>query len=457
MAFNIQQTAEREKTVKATLQEERVCMMGLGYVGLTLGLALAEVGVKVYGVDKNPSLVATLNQRKGHFYERGLDALLRKYLGTHFYAGESLPADAHCNFFIISVGTPLNERQEPNLKFVESCAEEIGRQLRKEDTVILRSTVPIGTTRKVALPILEKVSGLKAGEDFSLVFAPERTVEGNALREIRELPQIIGGLDEKSFIKASNLFRKTTHTIINVSSVEGAEMVKIMDNTSRDLNFAISNELALICEKLDLDAVELIQASNMGYNRNNIPLPSPGVGGACLSKDPYILLDVAKKVGHDSKLIHLGRKINEYMPEHVAEQTRQFFKRHKKNVDSKIFILGFAFKAKPLTSDTRNSPTEILVKKLKEFCKNIHGYDPAVTPETISKEFGVTPAGIEEGFENADAVILMLNNDCYRDLDIFALLAKTKKPTFFYDGWQLFKPADIASVEGIEHGGTGFA
>lgn len=450
------ETLPRKKQVKATLQEEKVCILGLGYVGLTLAVTLAEIKIKVVGVDTNKSLIDTVSQGKSYFYEKGLDVLVKKYLGDNFQVSERIPDKCDFNVFIIGVGTPLNAARTPDLASVEGSAKEIGRFLKPEDMVILRSTVPVGTTRNVVKPILERASGLKAGEDFSLVFAPERTVEGNALRELRELPQIIGAVDEKSFIKASNLFRKITPTVINVSSLEGAEMIKIMDNTHRDLNFAIANEMALICESLGLNAVELIKAANMGYNRTNIPVPSPGVGGACLSKDPYILLDVARQAGHHSHFIELGRKINEHMPGHVADKVKKFLVEHKKGKNPKIFILGFAFKAKPMTSDIRNSPTLLLLDQLRSTSDQIYGYDPAVDGDAIRSDFKVKPCAIADGFHQADAVIIMLNHDIFAEVDIFSLLSTTRKPCFFYDGWQLFKRSDILQVKGITYEGVGF-
>lgn len=436
--------------------DEHVCVLGLGYVGLTLAVTFAELQVQTVGVDKNPQVLESLKKGKSHFYEKGLDGVLKKYLGDTLTVVPSIPENEEFNVFIISAGTPIKADGTPNLSFVENCAAEIAKHLKPESLVILRSTVPVGTTRNVVLPVLEKVSGLKAGQDFSLVFAPERTVEGNALRELRELPQIIGGIDEKSFIKASNLFRKTTPTVIKVSTLEAAEMVKIMDNTYRDLNFAIANELSLICEKLQLNAVEVIKAANMGYNRTNIPLPSPGVGGACLSKDPYILLDVSRKAGYEAKFVEIGRKINEFMPVNAAERVKIFLKRHSKPANPKIFIMGFAFKAKPMTSDIRNSPTETLVKKLKEISSELYGFDPAVQPSEIQSAFGVKPCSVEDGFKNADCIVTMLNHEMYAELDIFSLLNTAKKPVLFYDGWQQFKPADIRQIPGVIHEGTGF-
>jgi nucleotide sugar dehydrogenase len=179
--------------------------------------------------------------------------------------------------YVITVGTPiLRPSLQPNLEYVRSATAEVAKVLRKGDLVILRSTVPVGTTRTVVLPMLEEVSGLKVGQDFDLAFCPERTVEGRALRELRELPQIVGGFDVAGAERAARLFRRSTQTIIDVGSIESAEMLKIMDNTYRDVMFSYANQMALLCEALGLDLVPLVRAANQGYNRNSIPVPGRG-------------------------------------------------------------------------------------------------------------------------------------------------------------------------------------
>ena len=172
---------------------------------------------------------------------------------------------------------------------------------------------------------VEEESGLKVGKDFHFSFAPERTIEGKAIIELEENSQIIGGFDQESVDITSSLFRKITHTIVAVSNIEAAEMVKILDNTYRDIRFAYSNEIAIICEKLGLNAIELINAANVHYPRNNIPVPSPGVGGACLSKDPHILTYFSRISGYNPKLIEEGRNVNEKIPSLIVDRISERF------------------------------------------------------------------------------------------------------------------------------------
>lgn len=436
-------------------REKHVCTMGLGYVGLTLALTLADSGFLVTGVDKNLSLLKKIKSGESPFYEKGLDTLLRKYLGGNFKVSSHIPSD-NFSVFIISVGTPVNKAKKPVLKEVIECTREVSKFLRKGSLVIGRSTVPVGTTRNVIGKIIEKTSGFKMGKDYHIVYAPERTIEGKALKEIRELPQIVGGIDEESVEKASVFFRRITQTIVNVSSLEAAEMIKIMDNTYRDLNFAIANELALICEKKSLDAVEIIRAANMGYNRNNIPVPSPGVGGLCLSKDPYILIDVAREAGYKTKLVKQGRIINESMPLHMVKKVEKFVKRNGLSRNKlKIFVMGFAFKGRPLTSDMRNSPTIDLVRGLRKLTGNIYGHDPAVSRKEI-EQLKVKSVSIDQGFKGADCVVVMLNHEMYEDIDIFALIGKAKKPLLLLDGWQIYNPKEMGEIAGVCYEGVGF-
>ena len=210
----------------------------------------------------------------------------------------------------------------------------------------------------------------------------------------------------------------------------------------------------MIAEVLGLNVVELIKAARIGYNRTNLFVPSPGVGGACLTKDPYIFRHVARGANHDSDLISIGRKINEYMPQHVANKVKQFLKNNNIR-NPKLFIMGFAFKGHPVTSDMRFSPTLDLVEALKDTPSRLYGYDEAVPAEEI-QGLGIQSCSIAEGFQEADAVIVMLNNNLYSDLDIFELLATANKPMILYDSWQMYKPGEIRRLEGVTHIGVGY-
>ena len=433
--------------------DETICVLGLGYVGLTLSSVLADVGYKVFGIDRDEKLVTDLKLFRPHFHEKGLTELLISISKkSNFPEYFTKLKDSTASVYIITVGTPIQRPSlKPNLDYVRNATLEVGKVLKRGDMVILRSTVPVGTTRNLSLPVLEELSGLIAGEDFDLAFCPERTVEGKALKELRELPQIVGGINDKSTERVSRLFRKSTQTIINVGKIESAEMLKIMDNTFRDVMFAYSNQMALLCQSLGLDMVPLVRAANQGYNRNNIPVPSPGVGGACLSKDPYILASVCEEAGVDNSLFLLGRNINESMNVNSCNRIiTELGKYGKKLKGAKVFVLGFAFKGKPETSDMRDSPTLDLIKILQKEKSIIYGHDPLVDKGEIAN-LGVKWESIENGFKDADVAIIMINHFMYEEMDLISLTNIMKKPAVLFDGWHLSNKEKALEASDIKY------
>lgn len=436
---------------QADIKTKKVAVLGLGFVGLTLAVVLADAGFQVLGIEAQKPVVEMLKKSTPHFYEAGLANQLRAHVGRNLEIENSL-IDSSCDVYIVSVGTPIDENHQPIMGFVEEACRAIGRVLKAGDTIMLRSTVPVGTTRKVCLPILEQVSGLVAGRDFSLVFAPERTVAGKALKELRALPQIIGALDSQGAEVAAALYREITSTIVILDSIEEAEMVKLVNNTFRDTIFAFSNEVALVCDSYNLDAIKVIAAANEGYPRDPVPLPSPGVGGVCLKKDPYLLQVSAEANNIETIILGRSRVVNEYMPMHVYQKFSRFCaKSGLKLSEAQVFMVGFAFKGWPETSDMRDSPTLELLNLLHQAGVNVRGFDPVVLPEHLDKLDGVKSASLEEGFKDVDAVFVMNNHPSYEDWNLLSLLDTMKKPGLFVDGWSMFRMDEIARVEGISY------
>ena len=436
---------------QADIKSRKIAVLGLGFVGLTLAVVLADAGFKVVGIEKEQSVVDMLNKSTPHFYEAGLANQLRAHIGRNLMVENKL-TNKDCDVYIVSVGTPINVDHQPIMSFVEEASRSIGQVLKKGDTVMLRSTVTVGTTRNICLPILEKESGLKAGRDFSLVFAPERTVAGKALKELRSLPQIIGSLDSQGAEFAAALYREITPTIVILDSIEEAEMVKLVNNTFRDTIFAFSNEVALVCDSYNLDAIKVINAANEGYPRDPVPLPSPGVGGVCLKKDPYLLQVSAEAVKMEPTILGRSRIVNEFMPLHVFRKYSRFLEKSgRKLAGSNVFMVGFAFKGWPETSDMRDSPTLDLVKLLSSAGVNITGFDPVVKPEYLDQVEGVQSISIENGFKDVDAVFVMNNHPSYEDWNLYSLLGSMKTPGLFMDGWSMFRVDEVARVEGISY------
>ncbi|MBI2252251.1 MAG: nucleotide sugar dehydrogenase [Armatimonadetes bacterium] len=434
----------------------KIAVIGMGYVGLPLAIIFAEAGFLTYGIEKSQDIIERLRQGQPHFYEKGLTSLLQYQVKNKILKIYNNLKEINADVYIISVGTPLGKNMQPDLTHLISAAKMIGGKLKENDLVILRSTVPVGTTLQRVLPILENVSGLKGGKDFFLSFAPERTVEGEAILEIKTLPQIIGGLDNISLDKTVNLFRHICNSIITLDSLEEAELVKLINNCYRDLTFSFANEVALLCENLNIDAFKCIQAASKGYPRGIIPIPSPGVGGTCLKKDPYLYAYGLKKSGFISRLALISREINEFMPVYLTDKIILTLKEMKKDFKNcKVFIVGFAYKGYPETSDTRDSSTLVLLERLKTKIKNISGHDPMVNAKALIG-YGVKPVNLTDGFKDSDAVIFMNNHPMYSGIDILKYVQTMKKPALFCDFWSIFSADEILSIEKIIYMGLGF-
>lgn len=432
-------------------KSQTICIVGMGYVGLTLAIAMAEAGLTVYGVEANERVRTMLMAGKLHFHEVGLDRAFDANLGKRLRIGGELGQNSE-NIYIITVGTPVSQDKIPYLGDLQKAGEAVAKVLKVGDMVILRSTVPIGTTRNVIMPVLERSTGLVCGRDFDLVFAPERTAAGKALVELAVLPQIIGSYNKSGTERAIALFRELTQTVVAVDSLEEAEAVKLFNNSFRDHIFSFANEAAIFCKKWDLDVNRVISTANKGYVRDPIPLPSPGVGGTCLYKDPYILAHSARQVGIDPVIIGRSREINEYMPEYIIEKIQSFFTRHKKDISAaKVLVVGFAFKGDPETSDMRDSTTLPIVELLRKKTGNIFGYDPVVNPEEITKT-GVTSVLLQDGFDKADCVIVMNNHRSYPSWNIYELLGLMNGPALFLDTWRMFSQQEICKVKGVTYG-----
>ncbi|MDB5189495.1 MAG: hypothetical protein JWL82_452 [Parcubacteria group bacterium] len=428
-------------------------MLGLGHVGLTLGLTFAEAGFTVLGYDINSTVREKLKAGNAHFSERGLDDLLAKHLGNAFQIVEGFSDDTTCDVYVVTVGTPLDAQIRPDFSYIRSAAEDLGKCVKKGDLIILRSTVPLGTTREVFLPLMRKGSGL--GEhDVHVAFAPERTIEGNALEELRTLPQVVGGLDEASTELAGEIFSTLTDTVVKLPSLEEAEIVKLINNAYRETVFSFANEVSLVAKQWGLNTKRVIKAANEGYSRSTIPFPSPGVGGYCLTKDGFLLSTSAEAKGLKLQIIPQTRNVSSTMLHTVAEELRSFVATHRPYAHApRIAILGFAFKGNPATSDMRGSMSVTLVKRLKTMRQKFElvGYDPLVPKERI-EELGVHAAdSIEDAVAGSDVVIIMNNHEHFRTLSGLHLADGSKGPVLLYDTWGLHDPADFSDLSHIEY------
>lgn len=417
--------------------DRSVCMIGMGYVGLTLAVALAEVGFRVHGVEVNPDTVRHIRSGKAPFREVGLDPKLSVHTSSGaLTVSEEWPAPGVCNVYIVTVGTPLADGAKvANLDSIRAVTQRLAQNLRPGNMVILRSTVRVGISRQVVKTMLDET-----GIPYDLAFCPERTLEGRALEELRTLPQIVGGVNHASSTRAAHLFNYLTPTTIRVSDLETAEIIKLINNTHRDLIFAFANEVADICDAIGVSAPEVIDAGNMGYPRGGVPLPGP-VGGPCLEKDPYILAEGVPGFDSNKRLSMLGREVNEALPGRVVTTlAQQLSARIPREGIVRGAIMGVAFKGRPETSDLRGTLAIPLIAELKRVYPNAElvAFDPAVSDDDI-RSLGVTPvAAPEAAFRDSAFVVYQNNNAKFAQLDIAALSQLMQGNGVVYDMWNQY-------------------
>ncbi len=429
--------------------ETKICVVGTGHIGLPLAAVLAEAGFRVTGYDTNDDFVVRVNTTGTvDFQEEGLSALLRRHLHGRLTLTSTPPTKQ--DVYIITVGTPLEPgTEQPDLDKIRMAVERLAPGFGDDPLVVLRSTVSIGTTRNIVLPEIRRHASR-----FGLAFCPERTVEGRAIPEMCSLPQIIGGLDERSADRAEAMFRKITEKIVRVSSLEAAEMIKLINNTYRDLTFAFANEVALIAERLGLSAGELIHAANADYLRSGVARPG-FVGGPCLEKDALILIASLHQIDFKPRVIEEARRLNQGLPDHVAERLLAELGRLRPGLaGSKVLVTGFAFKGRPATEDVRGSAAIPLMQRLQDAGVEVWGHD-FVTPEKIVTGLGARACTLEEGFAGADAIVIMNNHPDYLTVGIPSLARGLRAPGVLFDSWSLFGPGDFRATPGLRYGALG--
>jgi UDP-N-acetyl-D-mannosaminuronic acid dehydrogenase len=421
-------------------------IVGLGYVGLTLAAALAKAGHTVHGVDTDPRVVDGLAHGRAHLFEPGVDDVLRKHAGDRIIVGSRLPHSG-LDAAVICVSTPIDPvTHKPDLRNLAAAARDIAAWCDPSTLVVIRSTVPIGTSRSVVLPILADAWGQPL-----LVMAPERTIQGQALRELVELPQIIGGVDADSLIAGVEVFARLAREIVPVTSLEAAEMVKLANNCHTDLIYAFGNELALIAEHHGIDPLEVIRAANVNYPRPDLSRPGY-VGGGCLSKDPYLMMNSTGSRG--SYLVRKARELNEYLPLHVARTVVDLLVQERSSADgARLAVLGWAYKGQPPTDDMRGTPIAAMMPVFSAAGLTVLGHDPLVAPHVI-REQGGEPVSIEKAFSDSDAVLVITDHPDYRALHLQDLVT-IGRPTLVYDSWRILDEKLLTSL-GIRYAGLGY-
>lgn len=396
--------------------DPKVAVIGLGYVGSCVAAALAERGLDVVGVDTNTRLIDELNSGYCRFQEHGLPELIATGMASgKLRATTDTAVVRDVDVVLVTVGTPVREDGSLADEQLTGACLELSNHIREGQLVVLKSTVPPGTTRGVVLPLLQR-GGLVGGEHFGLAFTPERLAEGTALAELRSFPIVAGGLDDDSAQDAADFWRAALDVeVIPLDTLEAAEIVKLADNWWIDLNIALGNELAKFSALYGVDALDVIRAANSipkGNGNVNILLPSVGVGGSCLTKDPWMVWYSARERGLEILTAPAGREVNAGMPEYTAQlAVDQMTKLGKDPAKAKVAVLGLAFKNN--TGDLRATPTLGAVEALESACGEVTIYDPLVDVEEAEELFGKKQApSLREAVHGADCIaILALHRD----------------------------------------------
>ncbi len=384
------------------MEFHKLCVLGLGYIGLPTASTFATHGLQVIGVDTNQQVVSLLKQGDLHIHEPGLRTLVQAALRSGNLVIELSPSPADA--FIIAVPTPFHENKQADLSYVISASESITPHLRRGNLVVLESTSPPRTTVDVVRPILEK-SGLKAGTDFSLVYSPERVLPGQILRELIENARVIGGVDRSSAEAGRDLYSLFVRGEIILADATTAEMVKLMENTYRDVNIAIANEFSRLADRFGVDVWEAISLANR-HPRVHVLAPGVGVGGHCISVDPWFLVEAAPDI---STLIRTAREVNDSQPEFVVSLVKRAVGRLP---GCRVGALGLAYKAD--VDDLRESPAISVCRLLSKAGAEVIAYEP-YKPE-FSRDGFNTVATLSAALEKANVLLLLVGHSALRNL-----------------------------------------
>ncbi len=363
----------------------KIGIIGLGYVGLPLSLQFARSGVEVLGLDIDSRKIEAIAAGKSYIKHIASEDVAQLIKEKRFSASDDLTRVREVEAVVICVPTPLSKNREPDISYVLKTAESIAPHIVKGTLIVLESTTYPGTTDVDLRNVLEEGSGLTAGTDFHLAFSPEREDPGNPQSVVATIPKVIGGYTPKCLEKAVTLYGKALKTLVPVSSCRAAEATKLLENIFRSVNIALVNELKLIYDAMDIDVWEVINAAKTKPFGYMAFYPGPGLGGHCIPIDPFYLTWKAREYGHHTKFIELAGEINTSMPEHVINRLSEALNAKKKPVNgSKVLVLGLAYK--PNVDDDRESPSYILLEKLKERGAEVSYYDPYVPIVPLTRE-----------------------------------------------------------------------
>lgn len=400
---------------KLTKGENKIAVIGLGYVGLPIALEFGRK-FKTIGFDINEQRVEMMNNHQDPSQELEPEA----FQGSDIVFTTQLDTLKEANFYVVAVPTPVDEHKVPNLTPLLSASRTVGQVIKKGDYVVFESTVYPGCTEEDCIPIIEELSGLKAGKDFKFGYSPERINPGDKERTVTTILKIVSGNDEEALEVIAEVYGAIiTAGIYKAATVKVAEAAKVIENTQRDLNISFVNELAIIFDKMGINTQDVLDAAGTKWNFLKF---TPGlVGGHCIGVDPYYLLHKSKQMGIDPQVILSGRRINDGMPAFIAKRLIQMLiQKGKSPQNAKVLVKGMTFKEN--VADIRNSKVVELINELMEYSVNVHIVDPHASPNEVAHEYKLTL--LENVSTDYDAVIVAVSHEEYKHLseDDFASL-----------------------------------
>jgi len=381
----------------------KVVMMGLGYIGLPTAALIASRGIQVQGIDVNQSVVDTINEGKIHIVEPALDGLVKHVVERGFLKASTTVEMA--DVYLIAVPTPFKGDYEPDLKYVESATRMILPNLKEGNLFIIESTSPVGTTDKMAKIIFKQRPELKG--KLNIAYCPERVLPGKVIYELEHNDRVIGGLNEESTKAAQNFYRHFVKGELHATNAKTAEMCKLVENSSRDVQIAFANELSMICDKAEINVWELIKLANK-HPRVNILQPGTGVGGHCIAVDPYFIVS---DFPNESKIISKAREVNNFKSQWCVEKIKnaQLEFKHRNKVEPTIAILGLAFK--PNIDDLRESPALYIAKEIHKQSKECMIVEPNICDHNF---FVLTD--LKNAIDLSDIIVVLVKHDEFNSL-----------------------------------------
>ncbi len=418
-------------------------VLGLGWMGLPTAGLFIKAGAQVIGADINPQVVELLRAGKSHVDEPNLQTIIAQHIGGRFIVTADVrEAAAKSDVILIIVPTSVDGLHRPDYSAVEGACREAGRGMRSGCLVVVKSTVGPGVTEGMVKRTLEASSGLRAGADFGLAYSPIRAMAGSVMKDVEAYPKIVGAIDVRSLEAAAAVFASIAKGgVVRVRDVRTAEAVKLFENIYRDVNIALATELALFCEKADLDFAEVREAA-VTQPYCHLHLPRVGVGGHCIPFNPYFLVAEADSVDADMRLVKAARKINDGMPAHIVDMVAKGLKACRRGLKgAKVAVLGVSYRND--VKETNNSPSLAIIEMLAKRGAEVRAYDPFYSAAELEALGFCGAESVERAVEGADCVLVAVGHSQFKRLRVDDVARLVGKSACIVDGWRIFDAGEV--------------